>query len=552
MSPYDQAMGCVPPSVRMNVMINLRPVNTDLLHLCQAQMAILAEQFGAAVSVVYLTEHLANGEAKLVPIAVYPDTVTPDRANPLNRRPLMLMPEQIVWSAETAFSLPQTSAAGTLTWDDDPHQKDTDWQGNRPKVAPETGEYVETDRHDAELLGDDRALPPEQLVLPLVYEGVVLGLLVTGRDDRPWSRREQAKLAPITETIAIACAWSQRYAWLQEQYHQQHQRLAQQKDITDTLLHQFRNPLTALRTFGKLLLRRLQPEDPNRTLAQSIVRESDRLQELAQQLDEAITIPVSSLRLAIGPAALPACATPDEPSTPQSLPQLAAAADTSPEFLPAASLTSTAPLVIEACDLEQILPPLLDSAQAIAQDRELRLGVNLPNPLPTVWANAIALREVISNLLDNALKYTPPGGQIWVSGEVRAHPDPAASQSPNALDIPPSHLRPSFCLTISDTGPGIPPADQAHLFERHYRGVQAQSAIPGTGLGLAIVRDLLTRMQGEIEIFSPALPPWNSLDTAALDNSVDPDHAPVDPSSPGTTAIVRLPIASDPNHVYQN
>lgn len=533
-------------------MIDLRPVNTDFLHLCQAQMAILAEQFGAAVSVVYLTEHLENGEAKLVPIAVYPDTVAPDRASPLNRRSPVLMPEDIAWPTGTAFSLPQTTQAATLTWEDTPHRGDADWDHDRRQADPATADYPETDRRDAELFGDNRALPPEQLVLPLVYEGVVLGLLVTGRDDRPWSGREQAKLAPIIETIAIACAWNQRYAWLQEQYHQQHQRLTQQKDITDTLLHQFRNPLTALRTFGKLLLRRLQPEDPNRTLAQSILRESDRLQELAQQLDEAITIPVPSVRLPIGPAVLPAPVSPDWSATPPPLPQLAAAPDTSPELLPAASLTSTAPLTIEACDLDRLLLPLLDSAQAIAQDRELRLGVSLPDPLPAVWANPIALREVISNLLDNALKYTPPGGQIWVSGEVRAHPDPAAPQPPNAPDIPTNHLRPSFCLTISDTGPGIPPADQAHLFERHYRGVQAQSAIPGTGLGLAIVRDLLTRMQGDIEIFSPALPPWNSLDTADLDAPVDPDHAPVDPPSPGTTAIVWLPIASDPNHVYQN
>ncbi len=527
-------------------MIDIQPANTDFLRLCQAQMAILAEQFGAAVSVVYLTEHLENGEAKLVPIAVYPDTVAPDRASSLDWRPPVLRSEGIAWPTETAFSLPQATQAATLLWDDGPHRGDANWERDRRTADPTTTEYPETDRREAQPFGDDRALPPEQLVLPLVYGGVVLGLLVTGRDDRPWSGRERAKLTPIIETIAIACALNQRYAWLQEQYHHQQQRLAQQKDITDTLLHQFRNPLTALRTFGKLLLRRLQPEDPNRTLAQSILRESDRLQELAQQLDEAVTIPVPSVRLPIGPAALPGPAHPDwSPATP-ALPQLAAAPSPAPELLPAASLTSTAPLALEACDLDRLLLPLLDSAQAIAQDRELRLGINLPAPLPSVWANPIALREVISNLLDNALKYTPPGGHIWVSGEVRAHPDPAAPQPPNSSDSPPSHSRTSFCLTISDTGPGIPAADQAHLFERHYRGVQAQSAIPGTGLGLAIVRDLLTRMQGDIEVFSPALPPWGSPDTPDPADPVDSDQAPIVPPSPGTTAVVWLPIASHP------
>ena len=63
-----------------------------------------------------------------------------------------------------------------------------------------------------------------------------------------------------------------------------------QQDLLDSLLHQFRNPLTALRTFGKLLMKRLQPGDKNREVATSIVRESERLQELLQKF--CISVPV--------------------------------------------------------------------------------------------------------------------------------------------------------------------------------------------------------------------------------------------------------------------
>ncbi len=59
-------------------------------------------------------------------------------------------------------------------------------------------------------------------------------------------------------------------------------------------------------------------------------------------------------------------------------------------------------------------------------------------------------------------------------------------------------------IAVSDSGPGIPPQDLAHLFERGYRGVQAETEIPGTGLGLAIAKELVEQMLGEIQVISPA------------------------------------------------
>ncbi|MBD0337069.1 MAG: sensor histidine kinase, partial [Cyanobacteria bacterium Co-bin13] len=53
-------------------------------------------------------------------------------------------------------------------------------------------------------------------------------------------------------------------------------------------------------------------------------------------------------------------------------------------------------------------------------------------------------------------------------------------------------------------GPGIPQGDQARIFERHYRGVQAAGTVPGTGLGLAIAHDLMQEMGGRIDLCSPA------------------------------------------------
>jgi signal transduction histidine kinase len=91
-------------------------------------------------------------------------------------------------------------------------------------------------------------------------------------------------------------------------------------------------------------------------------------------------------------------------------------------------------------------------------------------------------------------------------------------------------------IAISDTGPGIPSQDLEHLFERHYRGVQASTAIPGTGLGLAIAKELIEQMHGEIEVFSPAQPLWDKQNSeSALSN-------PQDNPPMGTTFVVWLLI----------
>jgi signal transduction histidine kinase len=136
--------------------------------------------------------------------------------------------------------------------------------------------------------------------------------------------------------------------------------------------------------------------------------------------------------------------------------------------------------------------------------------VNLPSNLPLIQANPQALREVLSNILDNALKYTPAGGIIEIQVRLNA----------NQLGV-----------GISDTGPGIPQTDLEHLFERGYRGVQAAGEISGTGLGLAIARDLIQHMQGNIQVFSPKHPDWISSISAKSTELY-----------PGTTFVVWLKL----------
>ncbi len=84
---------------------------------------------------------------------------------------------------------------------------------------------------------------------------------------------------------------------------------------------------------------------------------------------------------------------------------------------------------------------------------------------------------MLDNLIGNAVKYTPPGGEITVKAEV--HGD-------------------QMILHVSDTGPGIPPSDQLHIFDKFYRASNVPKGVGGSGLGLAIVKSIVDNHQGRI------------------------------------------------------
>ena len=443
----------------------LMSASSDFVALCREQIALLAQWLGASLSVVYLTEELVDAsasEAKLIPVVVYPETaVLPPGEGMAQPRvgDVLIVHEQqsklLAQGTGSRISLDKTKKADG--------QKTYSHQGSR--------------------------LSEHQIVLPLIHEGVMMGLLVTVREDRDWNQQEQSEIEKIVQTLVIACVLDQRRAWLQHQLHQQQILQAQQRDLLDNLLHQFRNPLTALRTFGKLLLKRLRSGDPNRDVGTNIVRESDRLEELLRQFEQVIDWTEGNF-------------------APLSLPENEVFVEATVEKQPKPVLLL--PGIGEKnidCFVVDLLTPLLVSAQAIAQERHLELITEIPGHLPPVKANVKALPEVFSNIIDNALKYTPHGGKIVIQ---------LGQEKPNFQGI-----------AISNTGAGIPPEDLAHLGERHYRGVQAQSQIPGSGLGLAIAKQLIEQMEGEMEIFSPAI-----------------NSSLVSPHTPGTTFIIWLPITN--------
>ena len=472
----------------------LMPASSEFIALCQSQVKLLCQSLGAASAVVYLTEKLVNHkETELVPIVAFPESAMVwESANwktfPQQGLPPEKPPENLSSSPESIEQIEQSES----------DQKALPSGPLMPELVDnyfdQSSVYTVVDNaHSKDSLGSEG-----RIVVPLIHEGVVMGLLVTTRNDRSWNQRERAQLDQFACTLAFACVLDQRGQWLQQKLRKKRLVQHRQSEIFHDLLHQFRNPLTALRTFGKLMLKRLQPEDGNYQIASGITRESDRLQELLKQFDATIDFgdaelgEGTALPPGLTPALLPASELDQgdklaaEPAKIISDGETSALEQSSIRLLPSAGLGIE--LRLTTCKVADILEPLLISASALAQERQIGLEVNAPASLPPVWADPRALREVLSNLIDNALKYSPAGAWVYVQTGLQQEKPEGVYQG----------------VLVRDTGPGIPSQDLAQIFQRRYRGVQATTDIPGTGLGLAIAKELITQMNGGIEVFSPA------------------------------------------------
>lgn len=141
-------------------------------------------------------------------------------------------------------------------------------------------------------------------------------------------------------------------------------------------------------------------------------------------------------------------------------------------------------------NLNKLLKEYANDRRGLAEQRGLTLHLELQPDLPSTWAESSLIGQVVSILLTNALNYTPAGGHITIRSDRRQQPE-----------------QQWVGFQVQDTGLGITPADQNHLFERFFRGKVGQnSGAPGTGLGLAIAKEIMTRHDGCIEVQSSGIP----------------------------------------------
>ncbi|MDJ0852045.1 MAG: ATP-binding protein [Myxococcota bacterium] len=207
------------------------------------------------------------------------------------------------------------------------------------------------------------------------------------------------------------------------------------RDFVANASHELRTPLAAIRGFAETLLgTRALSEDDRRSYLEVIDRHARRLGNLVGDLLELSKVESGKIEFELGPV-----------------------------------------------DTEGLLAALIRDNRARFEEKELEVTHECKGDV-VAWADTAALEQVVTNLLDNAVKYTDPGGRIHVGAEGDER-----------------WVR----VSVQDTGIGIPEADLGRIFERFYRVDKARSrALGGTGLGLAIVKHIVHGLGGEISVES--------------------------------------------------
>ncbi len=160
---------------------------------------------------------------------------------------------------------------------------------------------------------------------------------------------------------------------------------------------------------------------------------------------------------------------------------------------------------IEAGRIELRVSPIsvADTAEGLvnlmrpqAEKRDIQLKLKVASDIPIVHTDAGKVQQILFNFLSNAVKFTPPGGTVTLTAGLRKN---AVPQRPDAGDAP----APSLCMSVSDTGPGIPMDKQEVIFDKFTQLDSTETREHGgTGLGLAISRELAGFLKGKVELVS--------------------------------------------------
>lgn len=284
-------------------------------------------------------------------------------------------------------------------------------------------ELVQDAQNDARWFGHvDKTLrftTRNLLAVPMKLHDSVIGVVeaINKREGQPWTQEDVDTLGALANQAATAV---------------QNARLFQQSDFIAEMVHELRTPLVALKASTTLLLRPDLPANRVGEIIASMQSETDRLIRMTS------------------------------------------------DFLDLARLESgRTRLDITNFELDMLLHESVEVIRQQAEDK--RLGLKLQNKAVTVRGDRGKLKQVLLNLLTNAVKYNREGGSITI------HTRPSRD-----------HDRTFVELSVADTGFGISSDNQKNMFQKFYRAADTAGFTQGTGLGLAIAKHIIEAHNGHI------------------------------------------------------
>jgi signal transduction histidine kinase len=265
-----------------------------------------------------------------------------------------------------------------------------------------------------------RFLTESMLAMPLITKEKVVGVLeVINKQSGGFTDQDEDFLLVLSAQAAVAI---------------ENARLFQQSDLIAEFVHELRTPLATIGTAAYLLLRPEISQEQRESIVQNIHSETLRLNSLTSS------------------------------------------------FLDLARLESgRVQFHLASFNLETMLTECMQTMQGKADERHIRMSLEIPADFPEVEADRDKMKQVLFNLLSNAIKYNSANGLVEV----------VAASTPE-----------DWMVSIRDTGIGIPAKAIPHLFQKFYRVQASEGKVPGTGLGLSICKQIVNGHGGSIEVKS--------------------------------------------------